>query len=311
MPRLPSPRSLPFLAALALSSLGSATTTRAQDAASSLSSILAEDVQLKLHTDQCKFTEGPAANDAGVVYFTDQPNDRILRVRDDGSVETFLQPAGRSNGMFFDPKDRLITCADGKNEIWQIGEDGSHEVLFSAEDAERLNGPNDLWISPQGAIYFTDPYYQRPWWDHKQPPREVRGLYRFDREKRSIELIDDDFRQPNGIVGDTQRKILYVADIEAKKIYAYPLKDDGSLGERRLFCSEPSDGMTVDDRGNVYMTNSEGVVVYSPEGKKLGAIETGERWTANVCFGGPDHSTLYITASDSLYSIDTKVRGLR
>lgn len=309
MPRLSHPRQL--LAALALFTFGSTPPAFSQEAVSSLPEIVADGAQLKLHTDQCKFTEGPAANDAGVVYFTDQPNDRILVVKDDGSVETFLQPAGRSNGMYFDAKDRLITCADGKNEFWQIDRDGSHQVLFSADDAQRLNGPNDLWISPQGTIYFTDPYYQRPWWDHKQPPREVRGLYRFDREKRSIELLDENFTQANGIVGDTERNILYVADIDAKKIYAYPLKDDGSLGERKLFCSEPSDGMTIDDKGNVYMTNSQGVVVYSAEGKKLGVIETGERWTANVCFGGPDHSTLYITASDSLYSIKTNVHGLR
>ncbi len=283
--------------------------TLAQEFAAGLKPLIAEGAELKLVTDECKFTEGPASDITGRVFFTDQPNNRIMLIGVDGKVSTFMENAGRSNGMFFDSEWNLITCADEENEIWQINSSGDHQVIFKASEGGALNGPNDLWISKDDVIYFTDPYYQRPWWDHKSPPRETRGLYQVQMDGSDLKLLDGDFKQPNGIIGDKNESLLYVADIDDRKIYVYPLNEDGSLGKRKLFCEEPSDGMTIDEKGNVYLTNRNGATVYSREGKKLGSIPTGKGWTANVCFGGKDHKTLFITASDSVFSIDMNVRG--
>lgn len=279
--------------------------------AADLSAVVAPGAQLQRVVDDCKFTEGPAADAAGNVYFTDQPNDRIVRIGIDGTVSDFMKPAGRSNGMYFAPDGKLIACADEQNQMWEIDvTDGSHKVLFGEHQNAKLNGPNDVWVHPNGVMYFTDPFYKRPWWKHSEPPQDAAALYRVDRDRSTIHRQSETFKQPNGIVGDADRKLLFVADIGDKKTYAYPIQDDGQLGSRTLFCAEGSDGMTVDDAGHLYLTGKLGVSVFAADGSKLGVIEVPENWTANVCFGGPDQRTLFITASSSVYSLEMKTRAV-
>jgi gluconolactonase len=280
--------------------------------ADDLSSIVQDGAKLQLKVDGCKFTEGPAADEAGNVYFTDQPNDRIIRVDVEGTVADFLKPAGRSNGMFFAPDGKLIACADEKHEMWEIDTaTGTHKTLFSAYENSQLNGPNDVWVHPSGVMFFTDPFYKRPWWKQNDAPQKVQALYRVDEDRREIVRQEEPFKQPNGIVGDAKRGLLFVADIGDQKTYSYPVLEDGTLGKRTLFCEEGSDGMTLDDTGNLYLTGKQGVTVFAADGKRLGVIAVPEGWTANVCFGGKEHRTLFITASDSLYTIEMKTRGLR
>lgn len=275
-----------------------------------VSSVVADGAKLQLVVDDCKFTEGPAADKAGNVYFTDQPNDRIVRIGIDGTVADFMKPAGRSNGMFFAPDGKLIACADEQNQMWSIDvTDGSKTLLFDKYDAQRLNGPNDVWVHPSGILFFTDPFYKRPWWNHDTQPQDVQALYRVSKDGSTITRQAEPFKQPNGIVGDAKRGVLFVADIGDKKTYSYPIESEGTLGKRTLFCEEGSDGMTLDDAGNLYLTG-KGVSVYQADGKKLGVIEVPEKWTANVCFGGQNHKTLFITASDSVYTLDMKTRGI-
>lgn len=270
---------------------------------------LSSDAKVTLVADGFKFTEGPAADSAGNVFFTDQPNDRIMKVDLEGKVTEFLKPAGRSNGMFFTGDGKLIACADEKNEMWEILSDGKHRVLFKDFEGKKLNGPNDLWIDSDGSIYFTDPFYARPWWDHKEKPQGKSCVYRVDRDGNNITRVDDAVVQPNGIVGDASKRLLYVADIGDKKTYQYTIAKDGSLVDRKLFCSQGSDGMTIDREGNLYLTGSEGVTVFNSEGKKIQVIAVPERWSANVCFGGQDRKTLFITASDSLYTVPMRTQG--
>lgn len=297
------------LCAIAISSF--ARFSFAEELSEGLKKLLAPNASLKLITDKCVFTEGPAADSSGRVFFTDQPNNRIMMIDLKGNVSVFTDQAGRSNGMYFDADWTLFTCADEKNEIWKFRSNGTHDVVLGDPDGKKLNGPNDLWISADQVIYFTDPFYKRDWWDHDKAPREVRGLYQVQADGSELMLLDGNFKQPNGIVGDPKNNLLYVADIDDTKIYSYPIKEDGSLGERKLFCEEKSDGMTVDNQGNVYLTNNKGVCVYDKSGKSLGAIPTGKGWTANVCFGGKNNKTLFITASDSVFSIDMSVSGIR
>lgn len=266
--------------------------------------------KVELVADDYSFTEGPAVDSKGNVYFTDQPNDRILKVDLEGKVSEFLKPAGRANGLFFTNDDTLIACADEKNEMWAIKLDGTHTVLFKDFEGKKLNGPNDVWIDSTGFMYFTDPYYQRPWWTHKEPPQKSKSVYRVDPDGENITCVDDQFKQPNGIVGDAKKRILYVADIGDSKIYRYKIAKDGTLLDRELFCSHGSDGMTLDSQGHLYITNKDGVSVFNESGEKVQVIPTGKGWTANVCFGGADRKTLFITASDSLFKIRMKHSGL-
>lgn len=270
--------------------------------------VAAPGAEVKLLADGFRFTEGPTADAEGNVYFTDQPNDRILKYGTDGKLSTFLQPAGRSNGLFIDRQGRLWACADEKNELWRIDPaTGKKTVLVKDYMGKLLNGPNDVWVRPDGGAYFTDPFYKRPYWKRGPNEQDKQALYYLSPEGK-LRRVDEDFTQPNGLVGTPDGKTLYVADIGAGKTYAYDIQPDGSLTGRRLFCPMGSDGMTLDSEGNVYLTG-RGVTVFSKEGKKLTTIAVPEAWTANVCFGGEDHQTLFITASKGLYGLRTRVKG--
>ncbi|MBN1417447.1 MAG: SMP-30/gluconolactonase/LRE family protein [Planctomycetes bacterium] len=257
-----------------------------------------------------KFTEGPAADAEGNVFFTDQPNDRILKWSIDGKLSTFLQPCGRSNGLYFDRDGNLLACADEKNELWSIDPKGAAKVLVKEYEGKLLNGPNDLWVRPDGGIYFTDPFYKRDYWKRGPAEQDAQCVYFLAPDRKKLVRVASDLKQPNGIIGTPDGKILYVADIGGSKTYAYAIRGDGSLAEKRLFCEMGSDGMTMDEEGDVYLTG-RGVTVFDREGKRIARIDVPERWTANVCFGGKDRKTLFITASTGLYGIAMRVAGAR
>jgi gluconolactonase len=272
------------------------------------------------------FTEGATRAPSGDVYFVDQPNDKILRWNvASGTLHTFLSPSGRANGQYFDGQGNLIVCADEKNELWSIAPDGTRTVLISAAGYEGrpLDGPNDVWVRPDGGIYLTDPIYTRRWWDAAvpRPSQPVRAVYFLDPASRRLTRVAE-FTMPNGIVGTPDGRTLYVADINARQILGFDIQADGSLTGRRLVCNFGSDGMTLDDRGNLYLSASlrapgaargtpaaTGVtVVDTGSGRVIGFIPVPEQ-PANLCFGGPDHRTLYITARTGFYAIPTRVKG--
>jgi gluconolactonase len=274
--------------------------------------VTASDAALQKLADGFAFTEGPASDARGNVYFTDQPNDRIMVWSVDGKLSTFLQPSGRANGLCFGRDGRLWACADEKNELWVIDTKTRKHTVAAASDHEggRLNGPNDVWVAPNGAVYFTDPYYRRSYWPAGTERRDPQAVYRLSPDGKQITRVADDLKQPNGIIGTPDGKTLYVADIGAGKTYVYTIAPDGSLAGKRLFCDMGSDGMTIDDEGNVYLTGP-GVVVFDKAGKEVQRIAVpDERWTANVCFGGRDRRTLFITAGKGLYAIRMRTNGV-
>lgn len=274
-----------------------------------LSKILKSGVQLEKLAGDFSFTEGPAADREGNVFFTDQPNDRIMEWSVDGKLSTYMQPSGRSNGMFFDLKGNLWSCADEKNELWLIRPDKKVEIIAREYEGKVFNGPNDVWVAPNGSIYITDPFYKRSWWDHTGMPQDKQCVYYINPDHKTIRRVADDLEQPNGIVGTSDGKTLYVADIKAGKTWSYKIQPDGSLTGKKLFCELGSDGMTIDARGNIYLTG-KGVTIFSKTGSRLGNIPVPENWTANVCFGGRDRRELFITASKGLYRIKTLVKGV-
>lgn len=275
--------------------------------------IVAKDAELVKVQDGFSFTEGPAVNRFGDVYFTDQPNNRIhVWNAISNQVSVFKEDAGRSNGMYFMLDGTLITCADENNELWSIAKTGEQTVLITAFKGKKLNGPNDVWLVPKGGLYFTDPLYARPYWEGiRSPEKEQDGehVYYLSPDKTQLFRVAEDLVKPNGIVGTPDGKFLYVADIGAKKTYKYEIREDGYLTNKTVFCEMGSDGMTIDDRGNVYLTG-DGVTVFSKTGDKIAHIPVPAKWTANVVFGALDRKTLFITAMDAVYTLKMKSRGV-
>ena len=274
-----------------------------------LDMIIAEGATLEKLADGFQFTEGPTADKNGNVYFTDQPNDRIMVWKTTGVLETFMQPSGRADGMLFDKKGNLWVAADEKMEFWMIAPDKSVTKYPFTYDGKPLNGPNDLWITSDGGIYFTDPFYRRPYWEHTEMPQELQGVFYIKPDLKTIIRVDDGLVQPNGIVGSPDGKTLYVADIRDRKTYKYSIRKDGLLENKTLFCELGSDGMTLDSKGNVYLTGRGGVTIFDKNGKEVGSIPVPVGSAANVCFGDKDLKSLYITARTDLYKIRLKIKG--
>ena len=273
-------------------------------------SVVAAGAELKQLAGEYAFTEGPAVDADGNVYFTDQPNDRIVKWNAaDGSVEDWMKPAGRANGTWVDGKGNLIACADNKNELWSIAPDKTVTVLLKDYDGKLLNGPNDVWERPDGGLYFTDPLYRRNYWQ-RDPAMQQDGqhVYFLAKGEKSAIKVAEDLRQPNGIIGTPDGKTLYVADIRAANTFVYDIKPDGQLANKRLFCQQGSDGMTIDHRGNIYLTG-RGVTVFNKLGAPIAQISVPERWTANVTFAGKDRDMLFITASRGIYVMKMRVQG--
>ena len=271
--------------------------------------LLAPGAQVEQLAGGFKFTEGPASDVAGNVFFTDQPNDRILKWDLEGKLSTFLQPSGRANGLCCDAQGQLWACADASNELWRSAPDGKATVVIKAHNGKLLNGPNDIWIRPDGGLYLTDPFYKRPYWSRGPKEQDGEKVFYLPPGGTSLVLVASDLQQPNGIIGTPDGKTLYVADIRAKQTFAYDIAPDGQLANKRLFCRLGSDGMTIDAAGNVYLTG-KGVTVFDKTGKQIAQIPVPEPWTANVCFGGKDRHTLFITASTKLYAVRLRTAGV-
>ncbi len=253
------------------------------------------------------FTEGPAVAPDGRVFFTDQPNDKIEVWSEDGTITNFIKSGERSNGTYFNQKGELVACADLHNRLVAFTMDGKQRVLTEGFNGIHLNGPNDLWIAPNGGIYFSDPYYFREYWEqgHKEA-QDVRGVYYLSPGGNVTRVIGD-YKQPNGLIGTPDGRILYVSDINDRKIWKYNIQPDGTLGSKTLFAPEGSDGMTIDNKGNVYLTNKT-VSVYNAKGEHITRIEVPEQ-PSNVCFGGKKRNILFITARTSVYTLKMKVKG--
>jgi gluconolactonase len=288
---------------------GCSLTGNAQNTPSTDTNIIADGATPRLLSRQFSFTEGPATDSKGNVYFTDQPNNKIWKYSFDGNLSVFLDSAGRSNGMYFDRKGNLISCADEQNQLWSIDRTKKVTVLINDLNGQKLNGPNDVWVSPGGNIYFTDPYYQRSWWTRTKPDMEAEKVYVLLRGSKTPQPLIDSMKRPNGIVGTLDGKQLYVSDLNGNKTYRYTINKDGSLSDGQLFVNQGSDGMTMDNKGNLYLTG-KGVSVFNSQGQQIAHIDIPEKWTANVAFYGKQRNKLFITASEAIYELDMKVKGV-
>ena len=258
------------------------------------------------------FTEGPTCDRAGNLFFVDQPNNRIMEWSADGKLSTFLQPSGYANGMCFDANGNLIACADEHNQLWSIAPDKTVTVFVTNYQGKYLNGPNDVWVAPDGGIYMTDPFYRRKWWDHTMMALTNQPVFYLSPDHTKLFPVANDLRKPNGITGTPDGKTLYVADIQGDRTWRYDILPDGSLTNKTLAVAKGSDGMTIDENGDLVMCatgQTNGVSIFNPAGKLIEHIDVPEKWSANVCFGGKDRRMLFITASTSLYSIRMNVNN--
>jgi gluconolactonase len=285
-----------------------------KEAASKELSIVAAGAEVKKLAGGFKFTEGPAADAEGNIFFTDIPNNRIhkwslpapvvAQAQVAGKLSTFRENTGGANGLFFDKAGNLVVCEMGNGRLVSIDMEGKLTVLADKYDDKPFNSLNDLWIEPNGGIYFTDPRYGR----RDNLPQDGEHVYYLSADRKKLIRVIDDMVRPNGLIGTADGKVLYVADPGANETYVYSIKADGTLSDKKLFAPEGSDGMTIDNEGNIYLTTSV-VAVYNSRGKKVETIVVPER-PSNVSFGGKDKQTLFITARTSLYSVRMRVKGL-
>ena len=268
---------------------------------------------VRLHTG-LRFTEGPAADAKGNVYFTDIPNERILRVdTEERKLTVFREASGRANGLMFNAKGELVACEGGNGRVTAIARDGKTVRIIAAEfGGKPFNSPNDLVIDRQGGVYFTDPHFGRP----RELPQEVMAVYYVAPDGKVARLVSD-LKRPNGVILSPDEKTLYVVPSGQAEVMAYPVLAPGKLGKGRVFArlEQPprfkdtgGDGLTVDTDGNLYITSRLGIQVYSEKGDYVRLIAVPEV-PANVTFGGKERKTLYITARRSLYTLRVDAKG--
>jgi gluconolactonase len=254
------------------------------------------------------FTEGPAADPRGNVYFTDIPNNLILIWAIEDELDTFRVNSGRANGLYFDKDQNLLACEGEKGQITSTSPDGEYKVVATGYNGIRFNQPNDIWPDKKGGIYFTDPKYGG---DDNELPQDGMHVYYISPDHTSVTRVCNDFEKPNGVIGTPNGKTLYITDNQAGKTYKYDIQNDGSLTNKTLFVELGCDGMTTDTEGNVYLTTNgkNAVDIFSPSGDLLESIEVPEK-PSNVCFGGKYRNQLYITARTSIYRIEMNTKGV-
>jgi len=253
-----------------------------------------------------QFTEGPAWDGKGTLYFSDIPADTIYRLGAQGKIVAFLRPSGKSNGLAADKAGNIVACRHEARDVVRIAPDGRVTVIADSFAGKRLNSPNDLAIAQDGSVFFTDPIYGL---EGRASEQAVEGVYRIAPDGKVTRVIEDMVR-PNGIVIGPGEKTLYVADSERKVIRAYDLARDGSASGGRDFASVEGtpDGMAIDSMGNLYCAAGGGVWVFDYAGNKLGVVRIPET-PSNCAFGGADLRMLFITARTSLYCVRLGVAG--
>ncbi|MCX5643510.1 MAG: SMP-30/gluconolactonase/LRE family protein [Phycisphaerae bacterium] len=275
----------------------------AKKGAAKSKSLVVAGAEVKKMAGDFKFTEGPAGDAVGDVYFSDIPNNRILKWSLDGKLSTFLENSGGANGLYFDKNGNLLACQGEARRLVSISPKGEITVLAEKYNGKKFNSPNDLWIDPKGGVYFSDPRYG----NREGMEQDGEHVYYLKPDRKTVIRVISDMVRPNGLIGTPNGKTLYVTDNGAGKTYSYKVNKDGTLTGKQLFAPEAADGMTIDDKGNVYLTTNA-VAVYDKKGTKIEEIPVAEQ-PANVTFAGKDNNTLFITARTSLYAVDMQVKG--
>lgn len=264
----------------------------------------------KLHTG-FDFTEGPAADKQGNVYFSDIPKEKIYKSGLDGKLSVFREMSNHANGLMFADNEDIAACEmDG--QIVALSLNGKRRIVADKYEGKRFNAPNDLVVDKTGGLYFTDPAFRAP----KELPQGKTAVYYVD-AKGAVSRIIDDLPNPNGVILSVDEKTLYVIPSGQAEMMQYPIESPGKIGKGKVFCTLQQaegkkggggDGLTIDVKGNLYITSALGLQVFSPEGKQLGIIKFPEQ-PSNATFGGEGFKTLFVTARTSVYTAPMEVAG--
>ena len=253
------------------------------------------------------FLEGPVRGRDGSLYFTDIQNNRIHRLAPSGRITVEREPSNRANGLALDYDGGLLICEQSAQRITKLNAADNISVVVSEYNGQPFNSPNDVWLHRNGSLYFTDPRYN---WPEGEPTQPGEYVYRVSPDRESVQPVVTDVPKPNGVVGTESGAHLYVSSTELRKVFRYDIDKDGGLVNRIEFADQGSDGMALDERGNLYVTWGGRVSIYNPDGELIREIEVPEN-PANVAFGGIDGRTLYITARTGLYSVRMDVTSSR
>ena len=297
--------------------------------------LIPKNATLETLSEGYAWTEGPVwmKKDGGFLLFSDIPNNRIMKWQD-GKATEWMKPSGYtgkrtdlkepgSNGLVLDPEGRLVLMEHGDRRVTRLEKDGKKTVLADMYMGKRLNSPNDGVFKSNGDLYFTDPPYGLQVKDKEGFPGmelDFSGVYRVSKDGK-LTLLTKELTKPNGLAFSPDEKILYVGSSDPDKAIwkAFPVKEDGTLGEGKIFFDSTEmvkkgvkglpDGMKVDKDGNIFATGPGGVLVFAPDGTHLGTILTGVP-TSN-CNWGDDGTVLYVTANTDLTRIKTSTKGNR
>ena len=263
-----------------------------------------------------RWTEGPVYVPSGrYLLFSDIPNDRMMRWDEtDGSVSVFRSPARYANGHTLDRQGRLVSCEQGERRVTRTELDGSITVLADRWNGQRFNSPNDVVVSADGAVWFTDPPYgiTSDYEGHLAEP-EIDGchVYRIDPGSGEVERVADDFERPNGLAFSPDERLLYIADTRRGHIRAFGV-EGGKLTGGDVFCESPGgnfDGLRVDAAGRVWAAAAD-VNCFGPDGTRLAKLPIPQPAVSNLVFGGPKRNRLFMTATNSVYSILLSTNGV-
>ena len=273
--------------------------------------LMSRDAKLETVATGFGFTEGPMWDPAGFLYVSDETINKIFRVYPNGKKEEVIA-LGDPDGNPFDRRHRLIDCASVLRAIIEVTPDGKYKVLADRFESKRLNSPNDVIVGPDGALYFTDPTLDLLAGEKQEIP--FQSVFRLD-ESGKLTLLTKDLTQPNGLAFSPDGKKFYVDDSEQRNIRVYDVQSDRTLSHGRIFGEEPGgkndgvpDGIKVDKDGNLFVTGPKGIWVWDANGNHLGTIEMPEQ-PANLTWGDKDYSTLYITATTSVYRLRLRTQG--
>ena len=275
------------------------------------SPVIAPGAKLVILGEGFPYADGPAADRDGNVFFTDPFKNRIVKWNaGDGKFSDWLTPSGYAKGLAFDKVGNLLAAAVERGELWSIAPDKAVSVLATNVGGKQFNGPANLWISPDGGVYFVDPNYRVTFMIRDLNSRMAgQHVYFMAADRRTVTQVTTDVLKPTGIIGTPDGKVLYVGDMAGRTILAYDIGPDGELTNKRLFYERSSDGMTIDVEGNIYRTGTTGVTVLDKTGKEIEQIDVPMGSALDVTFGGKDRDMLFIIGINYVYGLKMRVKG--
>lgn len=257
--------------------------------------------------DGFRFAEGPAVNSKGDLYFSDIPNNKAYKWTAEGGLEVVRDNTAGGNGLYISRNDELFTCETKSRQITRMKNNGVIDIVTNEYEGRKYNKPNDLWIHPDGGVYFTDPSYYMKEEDVEQ---DAEAVYLIPAGGGSVCRVTGHMTRPNGIVGTADGQTLYVVSDTVHQTWKYRINEDGSLDQKELFVENGHDGLTLDEGGNLYIANRDNlsVDIYDPQGRFLDSIIFPEP-PSNVCFAGKKRNILFVTAVTSVYGVKMNVSG--